>query len=146
MKLRPEEITAILKQRIEQYDVETDLSEVGTVLQVGDGIARLYGLSNVQAGELIEFPQSGVTGMVILECVIDAHGSVRSVTWTYGEGYTGTYDTDFVVQTSTTLAAGSWNTETSPGTVSVNTEARTVTYTFPAGPVKNFVRLVVTPN
>ena len=38
MKLRPEEITSILKQRIEQYDVETDLSEVGTVLQVGEGV------------------------------------------------------------------------------------------------------------
>ena len=46
MKLRPEEITSILKQRIEEYDVETDLAEVGTVLQVGDGIARVYGLEN----------------------------------------------------------------------------------------------------
>ena len=44
MKLRPEEITSILKDRIEHYDVETDLAEVGTVLQVGDGIARAYGL------------------------------------------------------------------------------------------------------
>ena len=46
MKLRPEEITSILKQRIENYDVETDLAEVGTVLQVGDGIARVYGLGS----------------------------------------------------------------------------------------------------
>ncbi|MDX6518971.1 MAG: F-type H+/Na+-transporting ATPase subunit alpha, partial [Gaiellaceae bacterium] len=44
MKLRPEEIKSFLRERIEQYDVETDLSEVGTVLQIGDGIARIYGL------------------------------------------------------------------------------------------------------
>ena len=55
MKLRPEEITQILKSRIEQYDVETDLSEVGTVLQVGDGIARIYGLENAVASEMLEF-------------------------------------------------------------------------------------------
>ena len=61
MKLRPEEITSILKQRIEQYDVETDLSEVGTVLQVGDGIARVYGLENCVALERLEF-EHGVTG------------------------------------------------------------------------------------
>jgi F-type H+/Na+-transporting ATPase subunit alpha len=55
LKLRPEEITQILKSRIEQYDVETDLSEVGTVLQVGDGIARVYGLENAVASEMLEF-------------------------------------------------------------------------------------------
>jgi F-type H+/Na+-transporting ATPase subunit alpha len=55
LKLRPEEITQILKTRIEQYDVETDLSEVGTVLQVGDGIARVYGLENAVASEMLEF-------------------------------------------------------------------------------------------
>ena len=62
MKLRPEEITSILKQRIEQYDVETDLSEVGTVLQVGDGIARVYGLENCVALEMLEF-EHGVVGL-----------------------------------------------------------------------------------
>src|SRR5919202_266478 len=51
MKLRPEEITSILKQRIEQYDVETDLAEVGSVLQVGDGIARVYGLGQPLDGQ-----------------------------------------------------------------------------------------------
>jgi F-type H+-transporting ATPase subunit alpha len=61
LKLRPEEITSILKQRIEQYDVETDLSEVGTVLQVGDGIARVHGLENCVALEMLEF-EHGVTG------------------------------------------------------------------------------------
>jgi F-type H+-transporting ATPase subunit alpha len=62
VKLRPEEITAILKQRIEQYDVETDLTEVGTVLQVGDGIARVHGLENAVALEMLEF-EHGVTGI-----------------------------------------------------------------------------------
>jgi F-type H+/Na+-transporting ATPase subunit alpha len=54
VKLRPEEITSILRQRIEQYDVETDLAEVGTVLQIGDGIARIYGLENAVAMEMLE--------------------------------------------------------------------------------------------
>ena len=62
MKLRPEEITSILKQRIQQYDVETDLSEVGTVLQVGDGIARVHGLENCVALEMLEF-EHGVVGI-----------------------------------------------------------------------------------
>jgi F-type H+-transporting ATPase subunit alpha len=62
VKLRPEEITSILKQRIQQYDVETDLSEVGTVLQVGDGIARVHGLDNCVALEMLEF-EHGVVGI-----------------------------------------------------------------------------------
>jgi F-type H+-transporting ATPase subunit alpha len=62
VKLRPEEITSILKQRIEQYDVQTDLSEVGTVLQVGDGIARVYGLENCVSLERLEF-EHGVVGI-----------------------------------------------------------------------------------
>jgi F-type H+/Na+-transporting ATPase subunit alpha len=62
MKLRPEEITSILKQRIEEYDVETDLAEVGTVLQVGDGIARIYGLESAVAMEMLEL-EHGVIGL-----------------------------------------------------------------------------------
>jgi F-type H+-transporting ATPase subunit alpha len=62
VKLRPEEITSILKQRIEEYDVETDLAEVGTVLQVGDGIARVYGLENAVALEMLEL-EHGVVGL-----------------------------------------------------------------------------------
>ena len=62
MKLRPEEITSILKQRIEEFDVETDLAEVGTVLQVGDGIARMYGLENAVAMEMLEL-EHGVVGL-----------------------------------------------------------------------------------
>ena len=57
MKLRPEEITAILKDRIREFDVETDLSEVGTVLQVGDGIARIHGLENCVALERLDLPR-----------------------------------------------------------------------------------------
>jgi F-type H+/Na+-transporting ATPase subunit alpha len=62
LKLRPEEITSILKERIEQYDVATDLAEVGTVLQVGDGIARIHGLENCVALELLEL-EHGVVGL-----------------------------------------------------------------------------------
>ncbi len=62
MKLRPEEITSILRQRIEQYDVETDLAEVGTVLEVGDGIARIYGLENAGSTEMLEL-EHGVVGI-----------------------------------------------------------------------------------
>ena len=62
MKLRPEEITAILKDRIKEFDVETDLSEVGTVLQVGDGIARIHGLENCIALERLEL-EHGVVGI-----------------------------------------------------------------------------------
>jgi F-type H+-transporting ATPase subunit alpha len=62
VKLRPEEITSILKKRIEEYAVETDLAEVGTILQVGDGIARIYGLENAVAMEMLDL-EHGVTGL-----------------------------------------------------------------------------------
>lgn len=56
MSIRPEEISSILKREIEQYEAEVRVEEVGTVIQVNDGIARIYGLKNVMSGELIEFP------------------------------------------------------------------------------------------
>src|SRR6266576_5198458 len=62
MKLRPEEITSILRERIEKFDVETDLAEVGAVLTVGDGIARVHGLENCLALEMLDF-EHGVTGL-----------------------------------------------------------------------------------
>lgn len=65
MAIRPDEVTSVLRRELGGFEAETDVYEVGTVLQVGDGIARIYGLSNVQAGELIEFPASNVTGMVL---------------------------------------------------------------------------------
>src|SRR5512132_1025126 len=64
VKIRPEEITSILRKQIEEYDVETDLAEVGTVLQIGDGIARLYGLEGAVAGEMLEL-EHGVVGLAM---------------------------------------------------------------------------------
>ena len=54
-KIKPEEISNIIRQQIEQYTQEVNVASVGTVLQVGDGIARVYGLEQVMAGELLEF-------------------------------------------------------------------------------------------
>ncbi len=62
--VRPEEISAILKQQLSGFGADTNLEEVGTVLQVGDGIARVYGLNNAQSGELVEF-ESGVRAIVL---------------------------------------------------------------------------------
>jgi F-type H+-transporting ATPase subunit alpha len=64
MEIRAEEITQVIKEQIGKYEQEVDISEVGRVLSVGDGIARIYGLQNVMANELIEFPH-GVMGMVL---------------------------------------------------------------------------------
>ncbi len=64
MKIRAEEISNIIQQQVENFDKKATKLEVGTVLQVGDGIARVYGLDNVQAGELVEFPGS-ITGMAL---------------------------------------------------------------------------------
>ncbi len=62
--LKPSEISTILKKQLEGFEKEADIYDVGTVLQVGDGIARIYGLSRVMASELIQF-ESGVMGMVL---------------------------------------------------------------------------------
>ena len=62
MKIRAEEISKIIQQQVENFDKKATKSEVGTVLEVGDGIARVYGLDNVQAGELVEIP-GNITGM-----------------------------------------------------------------------------------
>ncbi len=62
--LKPDEISSILKQQLLSYEKETEVYDVGTVLQVGDGIARVYGLSSVMAGELVEFPNH-VMGVVL---------------------------------------------------------------------------------
>ncbi len=62
--VRPDEVSKILKQQLSQFEREIDTYETGVVLQVGDGIARIYGLSNAMASELIEFPH-GVIGMVL---------------------------------------------------------------------------------
>jgi F-type H+-transporting ATPase subunit alpha len=62
MKFNSDEIASVIQKEIEQFESQMDVREVGTVLEVGDGIARVYGLSNVMSGEMVEFP-SGVTGL-----------------------------------------------------------------------------------
>src|SRR3990172_7248271 len=64
MDIKPGEITDILKREIKEYDREIDVAETGTVLSIGDGIARVFGLEKVQAGELVEFP-GGIAGLVL---------------------------------------------------------------------------------
>ena len=63
-EVRPDEVSAILRQQLAGFKTENELEEVGTVLQVGDGIARIYGLTKVQSGELIEF-ETGLQGIVL---------------------------------------------------------------------------------
>ncbi|MDQ1240476.1 MAG: F-type H+/Na+-transporting ATPase subunit alpha [Thermodesulfobacteriota bacterium] len=64
MQIRAEEISQIIKQQIQDYDKKVEVSETGTVISVGDGIARLHGLENAMAGELLEFP-GNIMGMVL---------------------------------------------------------------------------------
>ena len=64
VEIRPDEVSAILREQLSGFKTQTELEEVGTVLQIGDGIARIYGLTKVQAGELIEF-RNGLKGMVL---------------------------------------------------------------------------------
>ncbi len=64
MEIKAAEISAILKEQIANFGAETDVAEVGQVISVGDGVARVYGLDNVQAGEMVEFP-GGIKGMAL---------------------------------------------------------------------------------
>src|SRR6478735_887644 len=64
MDIRAAEISAILKQQIANFGTEAEVAEVGQVLSVGDGIARVYGLDSVKAGEMVEFP-GGIKGMAL---------------------------------------------------------------------------------
>jgi len=67
VKIKTDEITSVIKQEIEQFTSELEISEVGQVVEVGDGIARIYGLSNCMAGELLEFetPRGTVMGQAM---------------------------------------------------------------------------------
>ena len=65
MEIRPAEISEILKSQIANFDTESNVAETGQVLSVGDGIARIFGLTNVMAGELIAFPGAGIKGMAL---------------------------------------------------------------------------------
>ncbi|MEI6748906.1 MAG: F0F1 ATP synthase subunit alpha [Bacteroidales bacterium] len=64
-EIKPAEVSAILRQQLAGFQTEAELEEVGSVLQVGDGIARIYGLMNAQSGELVEFVETGVKGIVL---------------------------------------------------------------------------------
>jgi F-type H+-transporting ATPase subunit alpha len=64
MQLRPEEITSIIKKQIAGYEAKAEVGEVGEVIQIGDGIARVYGLDSVMASELVQFPND-VYGMAL---------------------------------------------------------------------------------
>ena len=64
MDINPSEVTKILKEQIKNFGEKAEISEVGQVLSVGDGIARIYGLDNVQAGEMVEF-SDGSKGMAL---------------------------------------------------------------------------------
>ena len=65
VSIRPDEISSILKQQITDYDQSVNVSNVGTVLQIGDGIARIYGLDQVMAGELLEFEAVSYTHLTL---------------------------------------------------------------------------------
>jgi F-type H+-transporting ATPase subunit alpha len=65
MEIRPAEISEILKQQIAAFDTEANVAETGQVLSVGDGIARVFGLQNCMAGEMVEFPGAGIRGMAL---------------------------------------------------------------------------------
>ena len=69
MNLRPEEISSVIKEQIKRYSTELEVSDVGTVIQVADGIARIHGLEKAMQGELLEFPGE-VYGMVPFYLVI----------------------------------------------------------------------------
>ncbi|MCB2220893.1 MAG: F0F1 ATP synthase subunit alpha [Bacteroidetes bacterium] len=64
-EIKPAEVSAILRQQLSGFDDAAKLEEVGTVLQIGDGIARIYGLNNAQSGELVEFEKTGLMGIVL---------------------------------------------------------------------------------
>jgi F-type H+-transporting ATPase subunit alpha len=64
MKIRPEEIISVIRKEIEAYEKELDVEEVGTILEVGDGIARIYGLNRTMSGEMLEFPD-GIYGLAL---------------------------------------------------------------------------------
>ena len=87
MEIRAAEITSILKDQIKNFGKEAQVSEIGQVLSVGDGIARVYGLDNVQAGEMVEFPgglrggaDAGCTVLSLgLACIVATSATNRSV-------------------------------------------------------------------
>ena len=65
MNLRSKEISSVIREQIKNYNVDLVMEDVGTVIEVGDGIARIFGLQNAKAGELIEFP-GGIYGLSLI--------------------------------------------------------------------------------
>ncbi|MBZ0242688.1 MAG: F0F1 ATP synthase subunit alpha, partial [Bacteroidales bacterium] len=63
--IKPAEVSAILRQELAGFKTEAVLEEVGSVLQIGDGIARVYGMGNAESGELVEFEKTGLMGIVL---------------------------------------------------------------------------------
>ena len=98
MKIKTDEITSVIKQEIEQFASQLEISEVGQVVEVGDGIARVYGLSKVMAGELLEF--EGASGTVMGQAMNLEHDTVGAVL--YGES-TGIREGDTVRATGRLL-------------------------------------------
>src|SRR5215471_16502686 len=77
MKIRTDEIASVIKQEIETFGAELEVSEVGRVVEVGDGIARIYGLSKAMAGELLEFQTAEGAGMgQVFNLGLDTVGAV----------------------------------------------------------------------
>ena len=74
MKFKVDEISSVISEEIQQYRAEVDVSEVGKVLEVGDGIARIYGLSDAMAGEMLEFASGSIGQVFNLE-----EGSIGAV-------------------------------------------------------------------
>lgn len=64
IKIRPEEITQLIKRQLADYEKKVEVAETGTVIAVGDGVAKIYGLENAMAGEMVDFGQN-VSGMVL---------------------------------------------------------------------------------
>ena len=88
MDIRAAEISSVIKDQIANFETKADVAEVGTVLSVGDGIARVYGLDKVQAGEMVEFP-GGIKGMA-LNLEMDNVGIIH-VDDGFGRAYARTY-------------------------------------------------------
>src|ERR1700679_2585120 len=76
MAIRPDEITSVLKQQLEQYRAALNVTNVGSVLQIGDGIARIYGMEKAMAGELVEFDDKDKTNGMVLNLEEDNVGVV----------------------------------------------------------------------
>jgi F-type H+-transporting ATPase subunit alpha len=98
MKIKTDEIASVIKQEIEQYTAELEVSEVGRVIEVGDGIARVYGLSKAMAGELLEF--QGAHGAVMGQVMNLEEDTVGAVI--YGD-YLAVKEGDVVKSTSRLL-------------------------------------------